>query len=158
MPENPGNRGLFFDLAGTLVKLDEHGELPLDAKGNVEIELLPGVVETIAPIHDHLIFVVTNQAAISRGRVTMAKVEAALRELDSRLGDIVTAWEICPHAPEQGCDCRKPAPGMVTRLAATYGVDLPLSTMVGDQRVDEQCAQAAGVARFVYASDFFKIA
>ena len=125
MADNAGNRGLFCDLGGTLVKLDENRDLPADARGNITIELLPGVAETLRPIRDHLIFIVTNQRSIKRGRFTREQVEAAIAELDAQLGDILTACEICPHGPEDGCGCRKPAPGMVTELAATYGVDLP---------------------------------
>lgn len=157
MAEHAGNIGLFCDLGGTLVKLDENRDLPADARGNIKIELLPGVVEKLRPIRDHLIFIVTNQRSIKRGRFTKAQVEAAIAELDHQLGDILTGWEICPHGPEDGCGCRKPAPGMVRELAAVYGVDLAGSTMVGDQEVDEQCARAAGVGRFVYADEFFKI-
>jgi D-glycero-D-manno-heptose 1,7-bisphosphate phosphatase len=156
MADHAGNRGLFCDLGGTLVKLDENRDLPADARGNIQIEMLPGVAETLRPMRDHLIFIVTNQRSIARGRFTMEQVEIAIAELDRRLGGILTAWEICPHAPEEGCECRKPAPGMVTRLAEAYGVDPALSTMVGDQEVDEQCAKAAGIGRFVYAHDFFK--
>ena len=158
MAVNPGNRALFFDLGGTLIKLDENRDLPADSRGNIKIELLPGVVETLRPIRDHLIFIVTNQRSIKRGRFTREQVEAAIAELDAQLGDILTAFEICPHGPEDGCGCRKPAPGMVTELAAIYGVELPESTMVGDQEVDEQCAKAAGVGRFVYADRFFNAA
>ena len=156
MAENAGNRGLFCDLGGTLVKLDENRDLPADARGNIRIELLPGVAETLRPMRDHLIFIVTNQRGIARGRFTLEQVEAAIAELDRQIGGILTAWEICPHGPENGCGCRKPAAGMVLALASTYGIDLAESTMVGDQEVDEQCATAAGVGRFVYASDFFK--
>ena len=156
MAENAGNRGLFCDLGGTLVELDENRDLPADARGNVRIKLLPGVAQTLRPIRDHLIFVVTNQRCIKRGRFTREQVEAAILETDRQLGGILTAWEICPHGPEDGCGCRKPSPAMVTELAATYGVDLATSTMVGDQDVDEQCARAAGVGRFVYAAEFFK--
>jgi histidinol-phosphate phosphatase family protein len=156
MAENAGNMGLFCDLGGTLVELDENRDLPADARGNVSIKLLPGVAQILRPIRDHLIFVVTNQRGIKRGRFTRDQVEAAIAELDRQLGGILTAWEICPHGPEDACGCRKPAPAMVTELAATYGVDLAQSTMVGDQEVDEQCARAAGVGRFVYANGFFK--
>jgi histidinol-phosphate phosphatase family protein len=156
MAENAGNMGLFCDLGGTLIELDENRDLPADRHGNTIVKLLPAVAETLRPIRDHLIFIVTNQRGIKRGRFTREQVEAGIAELDRQLGGILTAWEICPHGPEDGCGCRKPAPGMVTELAATYGVDLAASTMVGDQEVDEQCARAAGVGRFVYASDFFK--
>ena len=62
MAEDAGNRGLFCDLVGTLVRMDETRQLPLGADGKIVIELLPGVAEKLRPIRDHLIFVVTNQA------------------------------------------------------------------------------------------------
>ena len=67
MAEDAGNRGLFCDLAGTLVKMDDTRQLPLGPDGKIVVELLPGVAEKLSPIRDHLIFVVTNQAGIARG-------------------------------------------------------------------------------------------
>lgn len=154
MNEN-GNAALFLDLGGTLVRLDESRELPVDARGNIVIELLPGVAEKLAPIHDHLILIVTNQSKIKRGRFTMAAFEAAMEDLDHKLGDIITAWKVCPHDDADNCQCRKPRGGMITELADLYGVDLKASTMVGDQEVDELAGRAAGVDRFVHAKDFF---
>jgi D-glycero-D-manno-heptose 1,7-bisphosphate phosphatase len=153
---NPnGNAALFFDLGGTLVKLNESREIPLDANGNIVIELLPGVAEKLRPLHNHLMFVVTNQAGITRGRLKQQAVEAALEELDNQLGDILTGWQICPHTDDNNCECRKPKGGMITELAEMYGVDLASSTMVGDQEVDRLAGEAAGVAKFVAAKDFF---
>jgi D-glycero-D-manno-heptose 1,7-bisphosphate phosphatase len=153
---NPnGNAALFFDLGGTLVKLDSAREIPLDQSGNIAIELLPGVAEKLRPMHDYLMFVVTNQAGIKRGRLTAEKVETAMRQLDRQLGDILTAWQVCPHTDDDQCECRKPKGGMITELADLYGVDLTSSTMVGDQEVDRLAGEAAGVATFVAAKDFF---
>jgi D-glycero-D-manno-heptose 1,7-bisphosphate phosphatase len=153
---NPnGNAALFFDLGGTLVKLNESREIPLDANGNIVIELLPGVAEKLRPLHNHLMFVVTNQAGITRGRLKHEAVESALAELDDQLGDILTGWQICPHIDDDNCECRKPKGGMITELAEMYGVDLATSTMVGDQEVDRLAGEAAGVANFVAAKDFF---
>jgi D-glycero-D-manno-heptose 1,7-bisphosphate phosphatase len=153
---NPnGNAALFFDLGGTLIRLNESREIPLDPNGNIVIELLPGVAEKLRPMHDYLMFVVTNQAGITRGRLKAEKVEAALKELDAQLGDILSGWQICPHTDEDHCECRKPKGGMITELAEMYGVDLSSSTMVGDQEVDRQASEAAGVAKFVAAKDFF---
>jgi D-glycero-D-manno-heptose 1,7-bisphosphate phosphatase len=156
MPIDPGNRALFFDLVGTLVKFDSRRELPRDALGKILVDILPGVAERLVPEHSYLTFIVTNQAGISRGHITYRAVETAINEVDRMLGGIITAWQICPHTDEDRCECRKPKPGMVKELAATYGVDLAGSIMVGDQLIDEQCAAAAGIGKFFYASDFFK--
>ena len=155
MPHDAGNIALFFDLAGTLVAMDETRQLPIDNQGNVTIALLPGVREKLVPIRDHLMFVVTNQAGISRGWFKQEAVEAALKELDHQLGDILTGWLVCPHVDDDKCECRKPKGGMITELAELYGVDLDSSTMVGDQEVDRQAGEAAGVGKFVFAEDFF---
>jgi histidinol-phosphate phosphatase family protein len=155
MADVTGNKGLFLDLGGTLVRLDHDNELPVDARGKIVVELLPGVAKKLAPIRDHLLLIVTNQSKIKRGRFTMAMVEAALGDLDHQLGDIVTAWQICPHDDADKCQCRKPQGGMISELAELYGVDLKTSTMVGDQEVDQRAARAAGVGKFVYAKDFF---
>lgn len=153
---NPnGNAALFFDLCGTLIKLNETRSLSLDAKGNAIVELLPNVAEKLRPMHDYLMFVVTNQSGITRGWFKQDAVEAALKELDHQLGDILTAWLICPHVDDDKCECRKPKGGMITELADLYGVDLSSSTMVGDQEVDRQAGEAAGVGKFIFAEDFF---
>ena len=153
---NPnGNAALFFDLGGTLVKLNDAREIPLDANGEIVIELLPNVADKLRPLHNHLMFVVTNQAGIRRGRLKAEKVEAALAQLDHQLGDILTGWQVCPHIDEDHCECRKPKGGMITELADMYGVDLTASTMVGDQEVDRLAGKAAGIAKFVAAKDFF---
>jgi histidinol-phosphate phosphatase family protein len=155
MSNTAGNAALFCDLVGTLVRMDQSRQLPLDGSGKIVVELLPKVAEKLVPMRDHLIFVVTNQAGIARGRLTLANVEAALGQLDRMLGGILTAWRICPHDDADGCGCRKPRGGMIAELAASYGVDLKGSIGVGDQEIDELACKAAGVGRFVYARDFF---
>ena len=135
--------------------MDDTRQLPLGPDGKIAIELLPGVAETLRPIRDHLIFVVTNQAGIARGRLRLEQVDAAIGELDRQLGDILTGWQICPHDDADGCACRKPKGGMLIELGAIYGVDLASSTMVGDQEIDAAAARAAGVGRYVHAGDFF---
>ncbi len=155
MADDAGNVALFCDLAGTLAAMDETRQLPVDAQGNIRITLLPGVKERLTPLRNHLIFVVTNQAGIKRGRYRQEKVEAALADLDRQLGDILTAWAICPHDDADGCDCRKPKAGMIKDLAWVHGVDLAASTMVGDQESDAMAARAAGVGTFVSAREFF---
>ncbi|HVN89211.1 MAG TPA: HAD-IIIA family hydrolase [Candidatus Binataceae bacterium] len=155
MAEDAGNLAIFCDLVGTLVAMDETRQLPVDAAGNVTIKLLPGVREKLVPMNNRLIFVVSNQAGIKRGRYKAEKIEAAMAELDRQLEGILTAWQICPHDDADGCECRKPKGGMIRDLAWAHGVDLAGSTMVGDQEIDAAAASAAGVGEFIYAKDFF---
>jgi histidinol-phosphate phosphatase family protein len=155
MVETNGNAALFCDLAGTLVAIDETRQLPLDSLGQIKLELMANVRERLEPIRDRLIFVVTNQAGIKRGRLSLPQVEEALQKLDAALGGILTAWQICPHDDADGCECRKPKAGMIKELANTYGVDLAASIMVGDQSIDEEAAMAAGVGQFIDARSFF---
>jgi histidinol-phosphate phosphatase family protein len=150
-----GNAALFCDLVGTLVAMDETRQLPLDSRGRIKIELLANVRERLEPIRDRLIFVISNQAGIKRGRLSMPQVEAALQELDTALGGILTAWRICPHDDADECECRKPKAGMIKELADTYGVDLGASIVVGDQHIDEEAAMAAEVGQFIDARSFF---
>src|SRR5260370_8086532 len=121
MADDAGNVGLFCDLAGTLARMDETRQLPLDAHGNITIELLPGVKEKLAPMRDHLIFVVTNQAGVKRRRFTLAQVEAAIANLDRQLGGILTAWQICPHDDPDARASRKPQAAMITQLPPVPG-------------------------------------
>ncbi|MGH7865880.1 MAG: HAD-IIIA family hydrolase, partial [Candidatus Binataceae bacterium] len=144
MSHDAGNIALFFDLAGTLVAMDDTRQLPLE-NGKIRVTLLANVREKIAPIRDHLIFVISNQAGIKRGRLTAEQVDVAIADLDHQLGDILTASQVCPHDDADGCACRKPKGGMIADLAQLYGVNLAGSTAVGDQEVDEQAARAAGV-------------
>jgi histidinol phosphatase-like enzyme len=50
----------------------------------------------------------------------------------------------CPHGPGHGCDCRKPAPGLIVRAARHLGVDLERCVVVGDIGADMEAARAAG--------------
>src|SRR5258705_6135338 len=108
MPHDAGNIALFLDLAGTLVAMDETRQLPIDNEGNVTIALLPGVREKLVPIRDHLMFVVTNQAGVKRGRFRLAQVEAAIADLDLQLGDMLTGCQIWPHDDADGCKLSTP--------------------------------------------------
>src|SRR2546426_12096706 len=75
----------------------------------------------------------------------MAEVDRRVAWANERLGRPFTDWRLCPHTDEDGCDCRKPKPGMFLGLARLYGVDLPGSTHLGDVEKDRLAAAAAGL-------------
>ena len=51
---------------------------------------------------------------------------------------------MCPHGPDDGCDCRKPLPGLLLRAAEELDIDLSRSVMIGDALSDVMAGQAAG--------------
>lgn len=87
--------------------------------------------------------VVTNQSGIGRGLLTagqVARVNARIEEVLGPLGP----WEICPHRPDDGCGCRKPAPGLVISAALRLGVPAHRCAVIGDIGADMQAARRAG--------------
>ncbi|MFH7600418.1 HAD-IIIA family hydrolase [Streptomyces racemochromogenes] len=87
--------------------------------------------------------VVSNQSGVGRGLLTRRQVEAVADRVDTLLGPFAL-WAVCPHRPEDGCGCRKPAPGLVLAACAALGAS-PLHTVViGDIGADLSAARSAG--------------
>ena len=87
--------------------------------------------------------VVTNQSGIARGLLTRDQVDAVNARVEQLLGPFAV-WQVCEHGPEDGCSCRKPAPGMVLAAAAALGVPAGRCAVVGDIGADVLAARAAG--------------
>ena len=110
---------------------------------------VPGALEALARLNHagwHAV-VATNQAGIGRGMIDMASVNAVHAHMHKQLmavGARVDAVFFCPHTAEEGCDCRKPLPGMMLDIARRYGADLAEVPMIGDTLRDLQAAAAAG--------------
>src|SRR5256712_13083482 len=128
----PGTkRALFLDWGGTLA-LTQDNQTDVDAAGNPI--LMPNVATVLArdrPRFD-VCFIVSNQPRVATGEISMAEVDRRVAWANERLGRPFTDWRLCPHTDEDGCDCRKPKPGMFLGPARLYGVDLPGSPHVGD--------------------------
>jgi histidinol-phosphate phosphatase family protein len=87
--------------------------------------------------------VVSNQSGVARGLLTEAQVRAVNARVEELLGPL-GPWAWCPHVPADGCDCRKPAPGLILRAAERLGVDPARCVVIGDIGADVQAARAAG--------------
>ncbi len=87
--------------------------------------------------------VVSNQSGLARGHITPEQFRAVTRRVDELLGPFQT-WQYCPHAPDEGCPCRKPRPTLVTRAAEELGVDVRRCVVVGDIGSDVEAALTAG--------------
>jgi len=87
--------------------------------------------------------VVSNQSGVARGIITAEQVDACMDRLAELLGPFDTL-QVCPHGPDDGCVCRKPAPGMVKAACAELDVDPARCVVVGDIGADVEAAAAAG--------------
>jgi histidinol-phosphate phosphatase family protein len=148
-------RALFLDWGGTLVRTVENRTV-IGADGHPV--LMPNVLDTLASRRGDFdrFFIASNQGRIARGEISGAEVRRRFAWLNDRLGGLFTDWRLCPHGDGDGCDCRKPAPGMFLDLARAWTIDLAASTHVGDSPKDREAARAAGVGRFVWANEFFR--
>lgn len=128
-----------------------------------DLRFVPRAVKAMARLAEAIpasmgkIIIVTNQAAIARGLITEEEFADFNREYLAALSSAATGTIrvddvlYCPHHPTRGvgryrvpCECRKPSPGMLRRAAATHGIDLESSFMIGDKRSDVLAGQACG--------------
>ncbi|MBT2470624.1 HAD-IIIA family hydrolase, partial [Streptomyces sp. ISL-66] len=87
--------------------------------------------------------VVSNQSGVARGLLTQDQVESVRRRVDALFGPF-DVWAVCPHGPESGCGCRKPAPGLVLAACERLGAAPGHTVVIGDIGADVRAARAAG--------------
>jgi histidinol-phosphate phosphatase family protein len=130
------------------VLFDRDGTLVVDVPYNgdpARVQPVPGARAALERLRSAGVptAVVSNQSGIARGLVTPAQVGAVNDRIDQLLGPL-GPWAVCPHAPADGCGCRKPAPGLVLDAAARLGVDPAGCVVIGDIGADVEAARAAG--------------
>jgi HAD superfamily hydrolase (TIGR01662 family) len=133
-----------------LVLFDRDGTLVRDFPYNGDpawIRPIDGAREALDRLRAHgvRVGVAMNQSAVARGLITRAQVDACNARLTELLGPFDTV-QVCPHGPDEGCACRKPAPGMVLAACAELGVDPGRCVVIGDVAADLESAAAAGAA------------
>ena len=95
-----------------------------------------------------MLVLITNQSGIARGYFDAATLERIHERLQSMLAaeDLqLEAIYFCPHGPDDGCDCRKPAPGLVREAMRDLRVRPDEAVVIGDSDADIGAADAAGV-------------
>jgi HAD superfamily hydrolase (TIGR01662 family) len=131
-----------------LVLFDRDGTLVHDVPYNAD----PARVAPVDGARDALdrlralgvrVGVVSNQSGVGAGTITLDQVEAVNQRVQDLLGSF-DVWRYCPHARDEGCDCRKPAPGMVEDACEELGVPPSRTVLVGDIGSDVEAAEAAG--------------
>ena len=119
--------------------------------------LFPYAADAIKQLNDNgwLAILVTNQAGVARGYFSEEMIQTVHAALTANLesdGAKLDAIYYCAHHPSVGeppfrldCDCRKPKPGLITRAAQDFEIDLSESWMVGDRYSDIELARNAGL-------------
>jgi len=148
--EAPDARAVFVDKDGTLVYATLHDADP------DRVELLPRVGDGLRLLQDagYLLVIVSNEPGVATGRFpagALTRVEARIDELLAPYGVIVTSYGWCTHHPAGArvvgavvCACRKPRPGLLLEAAATQGIALDQSWMIGDMLDDVEAGIRAG--------------
>jgi D-glycero-D-manno-heptose 1,7-bisphosphate phosphatase len=115
-----------------------------------EVEFLPGVFDVLRCLAqaDFVIVLITNQSAIGRDIISYKQamdINHRVVETIQDQGGRVDGAYLCPHHPDENCECRKPRPGLLLQAANELDLDLCQSYFIGDAMTDMQAAEAAGV-------------
>ena len=144
IPRGPAlHRAVFLDRDGTIAE-DVHYCRRLE-----DFHILPRVPAAIKLLNQegYKVVVITNQSGIARSyftEETLARIHDRMKSDLQRDGASIDAIYVCPHHPDEGCECRKPKPLLLLRAAREIGITLDRSYMVGDDPKDVQAGRAAG--------------
>ena len=136
-----------------LVIVDRDGTICVEREGYIQTpddwEALPGALDAIARLNQagYHVVVAANMPGLGRGLFDSAALNAIHTKMAKQLaavGGRVEAIFFCPHAPEEACSCRKPAPGLFHKIGERYKIDLKQVHAVGNSLSDAQAAHAAG--------------
>src|SRR5438552_2988251 len=139
---NALSAAVFVDRDGTIIEDRDYCSDPND------VEIFPGAPEALRRLKSNgfKLIIITNQSGIGRGLFTLEQYQAVEAEVLRQLGNgLIDATYFCPDAPDQHCDCRKPATGMIFDAAREHQLDLSRSFLVGDKETDVECGHNAGV-------------
>jgi D-glycero-D-manno-heptose 1,7-bisphosphate phosphatase len=143
------------------VILDRDGTLVID-RGYLSdpagLEFEPGAAEGMKWLYSrgYRLVVITNQSGVGRGLFTIERVEAMNERLNVMVEEAGAKLEgiyYCPHAPDDGCACRKPALGLMTRAASELGFDPKSAIMIGDKESDIEFGRRVGATTILIAAD-----
>lgn len=135
-----------------VVVLDRDGVINQDSdayiKSAAEWHAIPGSLEAIAKLNQNgwSVFVATNQSALGRGLCdyqAFSEVTEKMRRKLAEVGGHIDGVFFCPHAPDFGCDCRKPSPGMLVELKDRIQRNIDDAWFIGDSERDLEAADAA---------------
>ncbi len=144
-------KAVFLDRDGVLI--EDRGYLD----NTEDIVYLPNVEKNLKKLIDRgfILVIVSNQSGIGRGLISREIVDQQNQIIADHFreyGVEFAAIKICPHKPEDECECRKPKPGMLLEAAEELNIDFARSWLVGDKESDILAGCAVG-CRTIYFSE-----
>jgi len=136
-----------------LVILDRDGVINEDSddyiKSASEWKAIPGSLEAIAQLchSGYQVVIASNQSGLARKKFDIMALNEIHRKMANHLlqfGGSIDAIFFCPHGPRQGCECRKPKPGLLLKIAERLRISLNTVPVVGDKLSDIEAAKSAG--------------
>lgn len=116
-----------------------------------EMEYFPDTLKALNLLQNlgYELFVVTNQSGVGRGYFSLEAVYVIHKQLQNDLRENklhpFKDFAICPHSPDDNCDCRKPSGKMIKELMEKYNISPDHSYMVGDKLIDAEAGKDAGI-------------
>jgi D-glycero-D-manno-heptose 1,7-bisphosphate phosphatase len=147
------------DAADKVVILDRDGTIVIDhgyLSDPARLEFEPGAAEGLKWLYSsgYRLVVITNQSGVGRGFFTLDRLEAMNRRLHIMVEEIGAKLEgiyCCPHAPDDGCGCRKPEQALLMQAASELGFDPKSAIMIGDKESDIEFGRRAGATTILIA-------
>jgi D-glycero-D-manno-heptose 1,7-bisphosphate phosphatase len=140
----PLNRAVFLDRDGVLNRAVVRDGKPYPPASVDELEIPADVPAALQLAQDagFLLVGVTNQPDVARKTTARETAEAINRKIMQSLP--LVEIRVCYHDDGDGCDCRKPMPGLLLRAAGEHRIDLARSYMIGDRWRDVEAGRRAG--------------
>ena len=145
---NSKTKAVFLDRDG-VINIDKSYVYKIE-----EFEFVDGIFDSLKEYQKdgYLLVIVTNQSGIGRGYYTEDDFQKLtsymLDELKKEDIDIAKVYH-CNHSPEEGCECRKPSPGMLLKAKDEFNIDMKNSIMIGDKESDMEAGRRAGVGKCI---------
>ncbi len=152
---DPARKVAFLDRDGTINRRPPKAEY---VKNWGEFEFLPGSIDGMKMLSEagYELYVISNQSGIARGMVTPEALEDIHSHMKTELakhGITIQDIYFCPHGWDEGCPCRKPAPGMLYQAAREHDIDLTRAILIGDDERDIEAGRAGGCASTYLVSE-----
>ncbi len=153
MPKSPERRFVILDRDGTIIEEREY------LSQSEQVKLIPGVAAALRELQQmgFGLVVITNQSGIGRGFFDLGQLQRVHERLEGLLqaeGIHLDGLYVCPHTPDDNCDCRKPKLGLLQKAVTDLGFNMANSIVIGDKASDIEMGRMAGALTFLVRTGY----